>query len=348
VLGSIRTGFRVRLARRLLFFLALIAVIPDEIAVRVSVERCRLETLIPDALSRALPGVAITRAGAASRSSARFVLSIEDAGRGRVSIRLADERGAPALERALPVAEDACTAAADGVALIVERHLRDLGWTAPEPELPVLERPRTATVATATAAPEVAPPPKLPPPPPDPIEAPPPALPLELAIGLRALGGIEVSSFGGEARAKLSLAPAELTISAGATLPAREDIERDDRTRPIGQVRVSSLHALAGIGLCFPIAFLRGCASAEGGVERFSARSEGDVFPNTAGTATRPLAAADVRAEWTIVPRVAVFASAGLRVRPIEVAFEVRGAAEPYVPPRARAAFGLGVWVSLF
>src|SRR5688572_23725065 len=100
-------------------WLAALAVVPDELAVRADTSRCELSTRVPDALRRALPGVAIADADTVPGAGrVRFVVSIALAER-LVSVGLIDQDGVVVLARSVVIARDACIAVADGVAVIV-------------------------------------------------------------------------------------------------------------------------------------------------------------------------------------------------------------------------------------
>lgn len=133
-----------------------VGVVPQEIAVRVNTPRCELGVRVPDALVRALPGVAIVEADRASSSRVRFTLSVAVANARAIRAKLFDERGEVAFAREVPIMGGACTAVADGVAVIVARHLRDLGWKPRETSRPELAHAagghRAATLARADAS----------------------------------------------------------------------------------------------------------------------------------------------------------------------------------------------------
>ena len=65
---------------------------------------------------------------------------------------LRDPAGAPALERALPPGAASCEAAAEAVALIVERYFREVAWTAGTPAPAPLEIERAAPPPRTSAA----------------------------------------------------------------------------------------------------------------------------------------------------------------------------------------------------
>ncbi|HEX2657964.1 MAG TPA: hypothetical protein VHU40_06815 [Polyangia bacterium] len=118
----------------------------------------------PAAIQQALAEV---RGADAPVGANAFALRLEKAP-GGLRADLADPLGAPVWSRALTTAPSECESAARAVALIVERHFRELAWTpepAPPPPVlptPPLVEPAPATVSTPAAAPPVTrPPPRV-------------------------------------------------------------------------------------------------------------------------------------------------------------------------------------------
>lgn len=369
------------------FALAFAAAVPEELAVSVTTPRCELRARVPDALGRAVPGVAIVEASAEARPSrVRFSVQVGSRVAHAVFVRLLDERGAVVLVREVPLQGQACTAAADGVAVIVARHLRSLGWVPPAETGATSENQGVQSSTTAATAPAETPAIESstiasietrasdvnmrsePPAPPetraiDPIAAeptepvPPPTAPtatatgsfeLHLELGAALFLGPDV--LGAEARAHLAHAPFELTLAAGYSPRSNErDVLREGRAEPIGTVAYRSWHALAGLGACAPLFAIRACALAEAGAEIFTATAQGPrIFQRDDQTLTRPVAQASARLEWSPIDRLSLFLSAGLRYRPLEAELAIEDAIAPIVPARWTAVGTLGARLRIF
>jgi hypothetical protein len=121
----------------------------------------------PAALQQALAEV---RGADAAVGANAFALRLERTP-GGLRAELADPLGAPVWSRALATAPSECESAARAVALIVERHFRELAWT-PEPPPRALApttppqppAPDAAVPSTTVSAPVTPPAPRLPPP----------------------------------------------------------------------------------------------------------------------------------------------------------------------------------------
>lgn len=352
--------------------LALVAVVPEEIAVEVTTPRCELRARVPDALARALPGVAIVGANDARSSRVRFSVQVGLRVAHAVFVKLFDERDAAALVREVPLQGDACTATADGVAVIVARHLRSLGWVPPEKEdrretveidltrdrelpstivmppedaVPAIATTTVATTTVATIA-TAAIPASFPAP--VPTIAPTSTSAFALELGAALFAGPDL--LGGEGRARLVFAPIELSLAIGVSpLQNERDVLREGRAEPVGTVSYRSWHALAGVGACWPASALQACVHAEAGAETFTASAQGPrIFQRDDQTLTRPVVQAAARAEWTIEQLVSLFLSAGFRFRPVEAELAIEDAVAPIVPARFSAVGTLGARIRIF
>lgn len=356
-----------------MWWLALIslAAVPDELAVRVHTDLCDLEQLAPEALSRALEGVRIVDPAQASRGRTRFVLELSPLKDRALQVVLFDERGERSLVRALPVRPDACTAAADGIAVIVERHLRGLGWVPedeapppvvkkpaitpriePEPVIttpaivepePIVEAVESATTATATVADliELPPVPKTstpaiardqPPPPED-------RLPIAIALAVRA----DPRRAGPELSGRARFSNFSVGLALGYSFPETTyEVFRENRVAPVGEVTLSIGHLQLEGGYCFDFAPVTACGEVGVGLELFFAESAGPlIFNPTDELALRPTVLARARVELAVTERISLVGFLGLRARPI-AGPGVEGATER-IPEPAIPEAGLGL-----
>jgi hypothetical protein len=122
--------------------LFLIAALPHQLALTFAMEPggCALEERLPQSLARYVPRLSL---GTAGEGTWRLAVSSRP---GEVEIALTDDANAEQLHRVVRAEPEACAAAADGIGLILERYLSDLGYETGFTPLP--------EIATATIAPE--------------------------------------------------------------------------------------------------------------------------------------------------------------------------------------------------
>ncbi len=356
-----------------------LAAIPEEIAVRVHTPTCELSILVPDALSRALEGVRISSDGEPTRAKIRFLLELEALKERAIRVALFDEKNERVLVRALPMRPETCAATADGIAVIVERHLRDLGWIPrveaephvepeprveqprrdpppareplPEVEAPIGVEPRTppitrevATTTTSTIVVLI----EVPAVPrtstaasttPEPAPVAADSTPITVAFDAR----IDGRRFGPELRVRASFDAWDLSVVAGYSFPESSyPLTRENREGTIGTIELSVAHAQLEGGYCVPLSIVRGCAELGLGLEVFSARSSGElVFGDTSDLVLRPVLLGQLRAELALSEAISFFAFGGLRYRPLESP-GVEGTVET-VPETWVPQAGLGV-----
>ena len=191
----------------------------------------------PAAIQQALAAV---RGADAAVGANAFALRLERIA-GGLRAELADPLGAPVWSRALTTAPSECESAARAVALIVERHFRELAWT-PEPPpramtpttQPEPSPPEAAGPSTTVSAP-VAPPAPRPPPP-------------RVTVAVGPAFWTRMNSLGAllEARAKLPRS-GPLFASLGVFVPPGH--ASVDLGSTGGQVTVSALPVLGSVGV---------------------------------------------------------------------------------------------------
>jgi hypothetical protein len=102
---------------------------------------CALDVRLPQSIARYVPRLALAKVA----GEGTWRLSVVSRP-GEVEILLADDLGEEQLSRVLRAEAEACAATADGIGLILERYLSDLGYETGFEPLPEIEVP-TATVA---------------------------------------------------------------------------------------------------------------------------------------------------------------------------------------------------------
>lgn len=276
-------------------------------------------------------------------------------------LRLRLTKGARVLgQRQLPV-DGACEARSDGVALVVEQQLRELGYV---PMLPAAAAPPPgADPATADRAEDPPPAPRLDPPPP-PVEpeeqtgvvtppAPPPdpdlsrgddavgtqtatlapaALHLWLQLGglLQAPSALGVRG-GGSAELGLGPGPWRAFVAVATVAPSQTTLTRAGSQ--VGTLSQWALHTSLGAELCLTRALGQVCGRGRVGLEAVRARSQGDLLFGEGGAwRLVPLFGAGARGVWRLSERFALWGAAEAIVRPRPATFVVEGAREAADP----------------
>jgi hypothetical protein len=226
----------------------------------------------------------------------------------RLQLVLTDGEGRVRLRRELTIADDGCAAAAEGVALILERFFAQVSWTAAVP-LPELER-----------APE----------------PPPPGRRWELQLG--ASGRREVALAPGLALdARAAVAPAWLASGGLVLEPARV-------SQPVGLASVA-LFSLP-VRLSLRRSFGARAVTFEAGPAATFIGERGSPTPGLPGGAAYRLlgaAGAVAAARWSPWPQWAVVLEAGADVTLFGAPFVVEGLGEVLAPHRIQALGMLGI-----
>ncbi|MBK6683437.1 MAG: hypothetical protein IPG45_03120 [Deltaproteobacteria bacterium] len=293
-------------------------------------EACQFLVRVPAALARLAPELKIhTGQGPADL---QVVLQVEGPS---LFLTLRDPAGPGIFRRELPNPREACLATADGVGLIVERHLRGLGLLPPEPP-PALEPP---------PAPEALPSPE------------PPAPPLSVSsvtsstaswgapnlwLGLAAQLQIPTAAglrlgVGGDLRFQLG----PLAMAAGISLFAPQEVEVLRRGRPLGNFRLQSWWVRGGLGACFRLAGAS-CAMALVGVERAAARVSGNLFQQVEDSQVRVAYGLSLQQDLLLGGPVGLRAEASAWLRPSPPRFVVDGADNALEEPGFTLIFGVG------
>lgn len=291
---------------------------------------CELATRLPQVLSRWLPGISITD------NDPDLLLEVigEDK---ELQVVLQNKNGEVVLRRDVPRAENACPAEADGVALIVDRYLRDLGWEPPAAALPSKTPVETATpAATATIA-----------------EAPiAPDEPLELAFFSAVFAGGEVNDRG----PRFTLAPGlalrfaigehfEIVGEGSIGLPRSEAVIAN------GTIETWHLRFLLGAGWCTAVGAGKICGGARGGIDRVQAAVAGDaLFQSNVQWKASGVVALSLRWDFAGLDPFLFSAEALLvgRAPPLSFFVEVAEGTRDYTTPQISGAFRLAGWVRFF
>lgn len=313
----------------------LVGVLPPrlDLGIQPTDASCRLDARLPESIARYLPRLELGPAD----SGAVWRLEISSRA-GEVEMVLYDDKRAPKLRRVLRVEPKACAATADGIALILERYLRDLEYDTgfePLPGAAVLRpnpplRAKSATIASA------------------PLKPMPVRIGMDLAVG----GSIEVSPsgprFGGQLDLGLTVerVRVELGLLGLALAPGTAEILADGQ--PIGEYRVWSLGGVGRAGGCFSFDPHSLCLLAGGGFERVQARTTGArLFIQDEEGVFGGLFVAGVRADWSLGPIYLYFRAEAL-IRPRARVFLVEFADDPYRVHPASGFLNVGGAVKLF
>lgn len=309
------------------------------VATRSTLGSCELAPALSASLARWLPGIVIV--GADQSADLQLEVAQDQAD---LQVVLRSPSGAIELSRSLP-ASGTCAADADGIALVVERYLRDLGWEPGAAPLPITEQatPTPTPAGTATAA---APVPRT-----STLAAitPPPSI--EIALGvvggltlpetqpLRAAGTLGVA-------VRVGIGPIlELLIEGHFVPPWSVPVARSDGLS-IGSLSRSSWRVLSGAGGCLRLGPGRGCAGVRGGIEVILASASGElIFQKVSASVARPTLLAELRYDLEISRQIGLIAATDLLVRLAAPPLTVVDASNTYTPSGVAPSFRLGVWV---
>lgn len=296
---------------------------------------------VPASLARTLPGIRIVRG---EEGDATTVVSVVAGA--RLSVTLTRD-GVVELERDLANAADACDANADAVALVVERHLRDLGYVPPAPPPEPVAEPE--------------PEPEPPVPEPEPVPEPVSATATATATGDAADGvaGVVRLGVGGEVLLEVPAAelvrpgalvnvragygPVALSVGGGLFLPSSLDVARPDGRQP-GSIDVFTYLFVGALEL----EGFGGAAGVGGGVELVRGQVSGQLFQQDPMTHVSPLVFAAVRYTVLALAGVGFDLTARLVVRPDPAFFDVEGADPQYQDPQVTALLGIASFVRFF
>jgi hypothetical protein len=337
----------------LAFFLLAAQQIPIEIVVRVDVrdDPCDLALRIPAALEQTLPGVSIVRAtGGPQEARAGRLNVLAVAHNERVHFDVTDENERSVLARDVAHQSDACAATADGVAVIIERYLRDLGY-----EPPPLPPTVTTTVAGSTTSAAAI----------EPIRSAVvterrEASEREYAVDLfgffaweQGLSGSTSSRFGGAVGGRFTRSIFEAVGIGGVSfggLTTRCDFGCPQGAPREGTIGLDEYALLGGGGIRLLEARpFHAWVGALFGAEAFHARSAGPSLFDPKDTWRGP------RFAMAFYPRldfdfgwIALFLQAMFWVRPAPDTFGVGGASPPYIVSNLAVTFSLGIRVRIF
>lgn len=312
-----------------------IAVLPSrlELAFQPMDTSCRLDARLPESIARYLPRLQLGPAD----NEAAWRLEISSRA-GQVEMVLHDDRGALKLRRVLQVQPIACAARADGIALILERYLRDLEYDTgfePLPSASVLRPNAPLRAKSATVA-----------------SAPPRSMPVRIGMDLTVGGSIEVSPsgprFGGQFDLGLTVEHVRVELGFFGLALAPGTAELLAGGQPLGEYRVWSLGGVGRAGGCFSFDPLSFCLLAGGGFEHVQARTTGDrLFIQNEEGVFGGLLVAGIRADWSLGPIFLYFRAEAL-IRPRARVFLVEFADDPYRVHPASGFLSVGGAVKLF
>lgn len=298
----------------MLGLLVLLASSPSlALEVTPTVDGCGLALRVEGALRRLAPMIELRR----SPAEDTLRLSLAEGG-GALLLTLVDPAGPGIAARRLPNPPDACSATADGIALIIERYLRGLG------RLPDLPNP-----------PAEVPPPSIPPPPP-----PPPAplavtatrtpdreegWPLSMYFALfgEAAGPSPLGwslGLGADLRAQLGRVGLEVGLRIRA--PRTQDVLYRDRV--LGTLRVQSLDVRAGLAGCWAL-LGEVCLVAHAGLERAAGEVSGRLFQQRPDAQVRPLLGLSLHHEAIFLGPLGLRAGVTAAWRPGPPSFSIEG-----------------------
>jgi hypothetical protein len=306
-----------------LLFVLFAGALPQELtlAYEQTPGACALDARLPQSIRHYVPRLAIVEA----RGEGTWTLAVSSRP-GEVEIVLSDDRGADQLRRVLRAEPEACAAAADGIGLILERYLSDLGYETGFAELPVIPTATTATIArevdTATAAEGLA-----------------------FRLDAGAAYTLEASSnpvrLGPSLDVGLEVLFLRFELGGYLVVLGAEPLTRDGRE--LGQYRVWSIGGLVRAGGCFPAGPISICGLLGAGVEQVRGSATGDlVFEGIAEREERFITSGALRAEWSYDRLIAYF-RAEVVFRPDRVVFTVSGADERYLHGRIDGFFSIGL-----
>lgn len=292
-----------------------VAALPAGLSVDVAggADPCALESRVPQALARWMP----------APSSQRVHLSITPRG-GDLYLTLTSSTGDALLSRSVPNQPQACAATADGISLVVETYLQDVGWIAEDTELPpmttVSEPSDDAATGLSTAAANR-------------------RTRIDLAAEARAIAAQQFA-MGGAVAARIGFAWFEAVARLAATAPA--NVLSGDST-----FRVWTLHVLAGPGGCASTDWARVCGDLVAGAERVSGGTSG-VFQLQTVAAWSPLVAARARLDMPLAQSgFGLTAALGGVWRPDPRRFVIEDGGAYQLPAGAVTA-SIGAWVRIY
>jgi len=242
---------------------------------------------------------------------------------GVLTVTMSSTTGATLLQRRVPLRTFACAATADGVALVVERFVRDIGGASATPELP--------TLATSPA---------------DEGDD----RPFALSASAHGLVGVPVGGpgtpIGGQLAVRMSFGIPEIAVEFGGLSPTESPITLG--SDEIGTLTMWSVFALAGGGACLTLPISRLCGSVRVGFERLAVEAAGPgIFAASAGHRFALLLAPGARYELEITKEFGASIHIEGLIRPVERPFAIEDASE-FTPPLLTATFGLGLWVRFY
>ena len=341
----------------LLFTLA-VGALPErlELAFEQTAGGCALDARLPQSIGRYVPRLSLLPAS----GEGTWRLSIATRP-GEVELVLAEDRGAERLRRVLKAAPDACAATADGIGLILERYLSDLGYRTGFAEAvpPPIETTVETTTATAAATATV-----QPPTPPAASEGD------EVALVESSTRADPTDETGLEVEADLSVAalieaPSEASVRFGGAVDfgiellwlrfeigllgfAPGSVEALRRGAVFGEYRVGSVGAMLRAGACLDLAPVSLCGLVGGGPEWVFARiADAQLFTDRSTVARGGLIGAGVRADLSLGPILLLFRGETV-VRPDRARFSIDGLGIGYRDQRVAGFLSLGVAVKLF
>jgi hypothetical protein len=325
-----RVLLRVHRIGRVIAPLAWLAVLsfPVRLDVPAEVRGCRLDILLPPSIER------IT--GGTSAPAEPLRANVSEAPDG-ARLQLIGEDGVVRLTRVVRGGYPSCAALADGVALVLEAHVRQL-------PAPSTAAPLSQWRLTERAAPTV--------------EATVPVARRRGELGVRAGGELDADRqlspvLAGARSTRARWSRWELATGVAASLPHGMSVPATSGTTPAAagesELRFWRAQGWVGGGLCSRAAALRPCLMAQAGVERLGASSRGPTLAATrTASAWRPFLALEARLEGgggasKLSPFLALSAQGRLAQPEIVV-----DGAYGYRPARLTAVLSAGGWFQLF
>lgn len=290
---------------------------------------CALDVRLPQSIARYVPRLSL----ATENGQGTWTLAVSSTP-GQVEIVLSDDQGAEQLRRALRAEPEACAATADGIGLILERYLSDLGYETGFTPLPEIAPPPPAVTATIARR----------------VDTSTPAAPLDVDMEIGGGIGGDLSLNRPRLGLGIEVALAVLFLrfeaSAFGMFLGKQAVERDGAQ--IGEYRVWSAGGVFRIGACVDLASVSLCGMLGPGFEWVSGSTTGEtVFDEVAqdhiGFIFSPTLYAAIsigifrlyfRGDWII--------------RADRLKLEVLGADDPYRDSRMAAFLSLGAAVQIF